>query len=109
MECSTINLLGRVLSSKGKPNMFNLMGITKKNISILGLFIFQQSVRIRLSNVGNAKHEHISKGVKILVSIDYRAAPYDNKSLTGCGGCMHKMPIEPQPTTLITINPKERN
>ena len=45
----------------------------------------------------------------IILIIVYEAVPYDDRLPTGCASYVYMMSIEAQPTTLITINPIERN
>ena len=48
-------------------------------------------------------------GDNIPISIVYEAVPYDDRLPTGCASYVYMMSMEAQPTTLITINPIERN
>ena len=53
----------------------------------------------------NCTHEFVSYAH----NISYGAAPCNDRLPTGCAGYVYKMSIEAQPTTMVTINPKERN
>ena len=48
-------------------------------------------------------------GAGDILSIVNDAVPYDDRLPTGCASYVYMMSIEAQPTTLITINPIERN